>query len=521
MSRKHILTLVLLGVVVALISARWVSSPGYMDADYYFTMGRNLAAGGGLSEPFIWNYLDDPSSIPHPAFQYWMPFTSFLVAFAQILFGTCFRSAQIPSILLASSFPLFTAWVALKLHGNPQIAWEAGLLAAFPGFFLPFMVTTDAFLIYGILGSMIFILSAEASKKVQHFKWFIIGLLVAMAYLTRTDGLLFLPICIGLIFYSHLEIKKALAALIMGFLLVLLPWWILNAVIHGHALPSGTIQVLWMRDYDELFIYPPSELTFQRWLDSGLGSILLARLNAFWMNLKSLILVNGLVFLGPLMVIGARKLRSNRVVRLASIYLISLIIIMSLVFPFAGSRGGYFHSSIAVMPILWALAPLGLRRVIEFGAKYRHWDPLQAKDIFVVAMIILACLISLGLFWTRVVGDDFFDPTWSRSAQVYDEVARWFDWEGVGDSIVAVNNPPGFYAASGFKAVVIPDGDREVLRKVVDKFGVQWVLLDSNNSGLKSLYENPDQVDWLDLKETMDDVNGNDFFIFKVKADNE
>jgi 4-amino-4-deoxy-L-arabinose transferase-like glycosyltransferase len=490
-----------------------------MDADYYFTMGRNLASGGGLSEPFIWNYLDDPRSIPHPAFQYWMPVTSFLAALAQVIFGAGFRSAQIPFILLAASFPLFTAWIALKLHGNVQSAWEAGLLAAFPGFFLPFMVTTDAFSIYGILGSLIFILSAEAFHKGGYLKWFMTGLLIGIAYLTRTDGLLFLPLCIGLIFYSQPGKKKALIGLIMGFLLVMLPWWILNAVIHGDALPSGTIRVLWMRDYDELFIYPPSELTFQRWLDSGLNNILLSRVNALWMNIKSLILVNGLVFLGPLMVIGARILRKNLIVRLASIYLISLLIVMSFVFPFAGSRGGYFHSSIAVMPILWALAPLGLRRAVEFGAQYRHWNTLHAKEIFVVASVVLACLITLGLFWTRVIGDDFFDPTWPRSAQVYGEVARWFDKEDIRDIVVAVNNPPGFYAASGLEAVVIPDGDLKMLREVTDSFQVQWLILDSNYpKGLKSLYDAPQNAKWLELKNTLDDTAGKDLFIFKVKA---
>jgi hypothetical protein len=520
-NRKRKLSLALLGIVVALISARWIDAAGYMDADYYFSMGKVLASGGGLSEPFIWNFLDDPGGIPHPAFQYWMPFTSFLAALGQILFGSGFRSAQIPFILLAASFPLLTAWVAYRLHGDSQMAWEAGLLATVPGFFLPFWVTTDSFSIYGIVGTLIFILSVEAFNHGGFIKWAFVGLMVGIAHLTRTDGLLFLFLCLGLILYSQGGKKKAIVGVVGGYLLIMLPWWFLNGIVNGRVFPAGALRVLWTLNYDELFRYPATTLTFERWIQSGLGNILLARLEALWMNMKSLILVNGLVFLGPLMFIGGWVLRKNLLVRMVSLYLIALIIIMSFVFPFAGARGGYFHSSMAVMPILWGLAPLGLRRALKFGVRYRQWNEQQAKDFFVAAISILACLVTLGIFWSRVIGEDFFHPTWSESRQVYEGAAQWFEQEGVNESIIAVNNPPGFYTASDLAAVVIPDGDDEALHQVVDRFHVQWLLLDSNNPGLKSLYKNHEQAEWLALIKTLKDVKGEDLFIFKVLGNHE
>ena len=516
MSRKRLFSLALLGFVVAWISARWIDCPGYMDADYYFSMGKILASGEGLFEPFIWNYLSDPTGIPQPAFQYWMPFTSFLTALGQLLLGTSFRAAQFPFILLTACLPLLTAWLAYKLHGDPQMAWESGLLAVVPGFFLPFLVTTDSFSIYGIVGTLIFVLTVEAYKKGGFLRWSMAGLFIGLAHLTRTDGLLFLALVIGVIFFAQQGKRKAFAGVITGYLITMLPWWILNGLIHGRLFPYGTMRVLWTLNYDELFSYPPSKLTFERWLESGLGNILLVRLKALWMNIKSLILVTGLVFLGPLMVIGGRILRNHLLVRMAFIYLISLIFIMSFIFPFAGARGGYFHSSVAVMPILWALVPLGLRRVLALGVRYRHWDAQQAKHFFSVATVVLAALITLGILWTRVVGEDFFNPTWSEATRVYQESAEWFDRKDVERSVIAVNNPPGFYVASGISAVVIPDGDDEVLRQVVDTFQVQWLLLDDNNPGLKSLYENPQQVEWLELAVTLDGVQGKELFIFKV-----
>jgi hypothetical protein len=91
----------------------------------------------------------------------------------------------------------------------------------------------------------------------------------------------------------------------------------------------------------------------------------------------------------------------------------------------------------------------------------------------------------------------------------------------VNESIIAVNNPPGFYTASDLAAVVIPDGDDEALHQVVDRFHVQWLLLDSNNPGLKSLYKNHEQAEWLALIKTLKDVKGEDLFIFKVLGNHE
>lgn len=517
MSRKRNFVLVLLGLLVALISAKWIDSAGYMDSDYYFAMGKVLATGGGLSEPFIWNYLDDPKTIPHPAFQYWMPFTSLLAAVGQALFGTGFRTAQIPFVLLAAFLPVFTAWIAIKLHGDPQLAWISGLLATVPGFFLPFLITTDSFAIYGIIGPVIFFLLVTAFRKGGILRWSLAGLLIGIAHLTRTDGILFLLLGLGLIFYLPRDKIKALVGIIAGYVIVMLPWWIANGIESGSVFASGTTRILWSLNYDELFSYPPDKLTFDRWLQSGLGNILLVRLDALWMNIKSLLLVNGLVFLGPLMFIGGWRLKKNLLVRLVFFYLISLLIIMSFIFPFAGSRGGYFHSSIAVMPILWALAPLGLEKVLELGVQYRNWNKQQSRDFFTIGTIALACLITLGLFWSRVIGKDFHKPTWSASTRVYNEVAQWLERSGVEQTIVAVNNPPGFYSASDFGAVVIPDENEEVLRQVLEVFDVSWLLLDSNRpEDLQTLYENPHQVEWLELIETLDDYKGKNFYIYKV-----
>ena len=92
MTWRRSLLLAVLGLAVALFVAAFQPAPGYMDADYYYAGGRQLATGHGFSESYLWNYLDDPTGLPHPSNAYWMPLASLLAA-ACISFGPTSWSA--------------------------------------------------------------------------------------------------------------------------------------------------------------------------------------------------------------------------------------------------------------------------------------------------------------------------------------------------------------------------------------------------------------------------------------------
>jgi hypothetical protein len=81
--------LILFGLGLALVMGIGAlqPAPGYMDADYYYAGGIQLASGGKLEEPFLWNYLDNPVGLPHPAFTYWMPLPAVVAAAGIYLTG--------------------------------------------------------------------------------------------------------------------------------------------------------------------------------------------------------------------------------------------------------------------------------------------------------------------------------------------------------------------------------------------------------------------------------------------------
>ena len=63
MNWRHYLILFLVGLIVPFTISRFQSLPGYMDADYYFAGGMRVAQGYGFSEPYLWNYLNDPAAL--------------------------------------------------------------------------------------------------------------------------------------------------------------------------------------------------------------------------------------------------------------------------------------------------------------------------------------------------------------------------------------------------------------------------------------------------------------------------
>ena len=159
MTRRDLLLLFLLGLAVPLAIAQFQSLPGYMDADYYFGGGIQLAKGNGFTEPYLWNYLSDPQGLPTPSHAYWMPLASIVAAAGMWLTGqTTFAAARLGFILLAALVPPLTAILAFRLTSNRTLSLLSGLLACFPIYYAPFLPVTDNYAIYMLLGVSFFLL---------------------------------------------------------------------------------------------------------------------------------------------------------------------------------------------------------------------------------------------------------------------------------------------------------------------------------------------------------------------------
>jgi hypothetical protein len=280
---------------------------------------------------------------------------------------------------------------------------------------------------------------------------------------------------------------------LIGYVLVMGPWMIRNQVVFGTPLSPGGIKTLWLTGYNQLFAFPGSLVSFNNWLQSGAWNILRDRFTAMNQNIQTGIAVQGGIFLLPLIVLGLLKLRTHPVVRIGCAGWLVTFLVMTFIFPYAGPRGGFFHSGAIMQPLWWAVVPVGLDSLVHWGVTRRSWNFLQARQVFSAGVICLTILFSLFVSYGRLIGDDILAVAWNEGADRYKQVEAELSKLGaLPGEIVMVNNAPGFFAQTDRPSISIPSGDRQAIIGAATQYEADYLILEfeqvEDGSGL---YSNP------------------------------
>ncbi len=524
MPRKDYTALFLLALLLR-VGVAWVQhSPGFMDAEYYFIGGQALAQGEGFNEQILWNYLDDPDGLPHPSHGYWMPLASMLAALGMwIARSPGFEAAQWVFVLIGSLFPPLTAALGYAFTRSRLSAWISGGIAVLAGFYLPFFTTTETFGLYAVLGAAFFLLlpasrhgDAERAEKHRAAASFLVplalGLIAGLMHLARAEGLLWLgfamlgallappsqrassPRSRGLKGKAGGALSRILLVL-AGYALVMLPWFWRNMSVFGAPLAPGGSRALWLTDYNELFIYPASLLTFERWWASGLSAILDARLWALGQNLQRALAEQGMIFLAPFILLGLWARRRDFRVQMAALIWLVNFALMTLVFPCQGARGGFFHASAALLPVFWAVAPLGLERVLAWVVQRRpSWQLQRARKMFFGALLAFVVLFTAFAAGAKLLPQGETPARWEQNRRTYQALeAALTAFDPAPADVVLTINPPGYFAYTQRPAIAIPDGTPATVLEVADRYGARYLLLEeSHPEGLNALYAAPE-----------------------------
>jgi hypothetical protein len=501
MNWRHYVILFLIGLAVPFAVAQYQTLPGYMDADYYFAGGIQLATGKGFTEPYIWNYLSDPQELPTPSHTYWMPLASIVSAIGMWLTSQIMYSAgRFPFILLSACVPILTATLAFDISKDRLIAMSAGFLSIFSLFYAPFMPVPDNYAIFMLLGGTFLLLAPRKQKWIP----LALGGLVGFMTLARSDGLLWLGLAgLAIIWKSTtnengeknsfkqwllLIIPSGFTAL-MGYLIIMGPWHYHTWTLFESILTPGGGRLLWLQDYRETFIYPATKLTLESFLQAGWDVALQNRLDAFNSNLNTTIFAQGGLFLFPLILIGIWQLRKDLRVKLAVIGWVIIFIVMSVVFPFAGSRGSFHHAGAAMQPLWWVAAAIGLEAILAW-ARQRGWiTDKNAPYVFHASLLTLTIVFTGYLVNIRVVATG-----WAQDDVIYTSLEQMLQDNGISPmDVVIIPNPPGYYVRTGRSAVRLPLGDESVVLDVAQKYDAMYLILEKSDNleELQDLYDNP------------------------------
>lgn len=501
MKLRCYLALFLLGFIVPFAVSRFQDLPGYMDADYYFAGGIQLAEGKGFNEPYIWNYLSDPQALPNPSHTYWMPLASIVSAVGMWIAGlTTYAAGRAPFILLSACVPVMTAILAFDVSRQTRLAMVSGLLSIFSMYYAPFMPVPDNYALYMLIGAAFLILAPGNNKWIP----VALGALAGLLTLARSDGLLWLGLAgLTILWKNRLSLKEragmgvrvghilfAGALVMAGYFLVMGCWHVRTLSLFDSFMTPGGGRLLWLENYNQTFIYPPDSLTREGFLRAGWSAALQDRLDAFSSNAGNTFAAQGEIFLFPFILLGLWHLRKNLRTRIAVTGWLILFLVMTFIFPFAGSRGSFFHAGAAFQPFWWVAAPVGLNLVLEWVRRRNLFTDGHAPMVFQGILVLLAALTTLYLVNFRVIQNG-----WAKDDFIYPSVEDLFQDNGIRpDDVVIVRNPPGYFIASGRPAVSLPFGDEATILAVAEKFGANYLVLEAGGTfdSIQDLYDKPD-----------------------------
>lgn len=502
MNWRHYTILFIIGLILPYGISRFQSLPGYMDADYYFAGGIQLAEGKGFTEPYIWNYLDGSQTLPHPSHTYWMPLASIVSAIGMWISGrSIYGAGSAPFILISACVPLLTASLAYSVSRQTRLAIVSGLLSIFSLYYAPFMPVPDNYGLYMLFGAAFLLLAPRREPWIP----VVLGILAGLLTLARSDGLLWLGLAGLTVMWTFAtkedgtkpgflawfkRIVPAGLLVLVGYFLIMGGWHVRNMNLFGSFMTPGGGRLLWLENYNQTFIYPPEELSREGFVRAGLNAAIQDRMVAFTTNFATAFGAQGGIFLFPLILVGLWTLRKDLRTKVVVTGWLILFVVMSFVFPFAGPRGSFFHGGAAFQPYWWVAAPIGLDAALQWARKRGQFTDATAPLFFQGILVLLAILMTGYLVNIRVLSDG-----WAQDDVIYHQVDQALIDHGISSQdVVIVRNPPGYFIASGRHSVSLPFGDESTILAVAEKFGARYLILEKDGTfdSIQDLYDHPD-----------------------------
>ncbi len=166
-----------------------------------------------------------------------------------------------------------------------------------------------------------------------------------------------------------------------------------------------------------------------------------------------------------------------------------LFAVMTIIFPFAGSRGSFFHAGAAFQPYWWVAAPMGLDALLSWARSRGQFTDKNAPYFLQGVLVLLAIFMTVYLVNFRVISSG-----WAKDDVIYPAVEKMFLENGIQPrDVVIVRNPPGYFIASGRSSISLPFGDESTILSVAKKYDARYLVLEKGGTfkTIQDLYEEP------------------------------
>jgi hypothetical protein len=311
-------------------------------------------------------------------------------------------------------------------------------------------------------------------------------------HLTRADGIIWLAGSGFVLFYATSTNKKnriieflLLCALdFLGYAAVMSPWFIRNLVIYKSIFPAGSNLAVYFTNYNNLFSYSVNKINISSLFSSGISSILQNRFTAMQANFQTIIGTVGEIVLLPFIAAGLWINRKQKLIQFSLIIVLVMFLTMSLIFPFAGQRGGFFHSMSAVQCFFWGIAPIGFEFLINKLAALKKWKAERSLRLYGATILGVLIILSVIVVEGKIYGNVMqINSAWDSRYNQFIQVDAFLQQNGVvQDQLVMVNDSPGYYTMTGRNSIQMTSGTLTEAVTSMKQFGVKYLLIDNDHT---------------------------------------
>jgi hypothetical protein len=505
MSVVILVGLYLLALVIRLLVAGELPFPTTEPSAYYVDVAQNLVAGEGLVSHGVWSYATPPLEVPKPAFELWLPMSSFVSAAAMSVLGSSYWAAQVGSALLGALVaPL--AWGLAREAGRAQsldarrggaVAVASGLLAAVlsplvlasvvPDSYMPFTVflLIGALLVPRVLGVRDGVVLSDRRPSI--LAGLGLGITLGLTYLSRQEVIwlgLTVLLMLGWVSRSRpagIRLRDAAARMwpvVAGGLIVVVPWLVRNYADLGSPFPGQAVENLFLVQNEDIFAFSerPDVGTY---LDQGLATILWNPIAATWDSLVNVIILPAfpIGLAGLIALVGLRRSPAlRRPTALATVLISAAFTFAStmLLFPVATLWGTFMHASGPLLVALIVLAPLGGDALLARISALRGWEK---PNVILAPIALLAVAGVLASFQIRVFSDQSHE-TEARYTALGTALSAVSTEAGSEVPATIITDHPMWLAdALDGAAIALPDEEPASIIALSRLFDAPWVVV--------------------------------------------
>lgn len=464
----------------------FVRFPGIADPNHYYNMGVRLVEGHGFTIDYIWQYNIPPESIVHPE-EHWMPLTAVLAALPMQALGIGAQQAILPFVLLGALLPAVSYWMARQLElGRRSSLFAAAATAVLPEFVLN-SVRTDTTIPFALFLGLSLLLLTEGLRRGRALTFLASGAFAGLAYLTRNDAVLVLPMLVVTLvvyararqpFHARYVVLVPLAAVIVAS-----PWLARNLQEFGTISSPETDDMLFFTDHVDHYAYG-RHFTLETMLASQtpqqiIGKRLFEMAASAKMMLETLDALPLLVIGGLLLLLALRD--REKLVTLSPVLILLLggFIAYTVFIPYKAQAGSYKKFYLSVLPLLIPLAAYAL----DYAVTHRR--------VLLGAMVLLVGLLGINAAYL-VRGDATTAASYLASVEQMAAVAETLpDTNGDG-TIILMTQDPFILRYVGIQSVMYPAEDRDTIIEVARRYGVDYLLMPAARAALDPLYVQQD-----------------------------